>query len=234
MELQKQFSFVGMLRKKHEEDNNPIQIVTTIIFCNKNGSIFIEINSETNKRINHKRFFEHGPVYKLKNHPDITEDLLSDPFFVFQLSKLKKELVQPPYEGDYLIEGKSNEGWVISANVADANFTFSSSNKDSVESSEENQAYLIRLGDFRVDYNPETSQGKLSEIKYGLSNLELFCDFSEFPLESKYKLSLISTISKGNHDSEILSTEMTLKCIECIDEENLLITYSAWLKLMIS
>jgi hypothetical protein len=231
MEIQKQFSFFGTFKKQHEEDNNPIEIVAGNIFCNKDGSIFIEIDAETNRRIRHKRFFEHVPVYKLKNTPDITEDLLSNPSFITKLCNLEQELVQTPYEGDYLIQGKSNEGWVISAKIADANFTTSFSSKDSVKSREENHKYLIKLQEFCIDYHPESYPDKLVEIKYGLSNLELFCDLPKLFLESKYEMSLISTTSENMNSPEMLSTEMTLKCI---DGENLTVTYPEWIKLLIS
>jgi hypothetical protein len=43
MEIYKQFSFVGNFRKKHEEDENQIERIIANIFCNKNGSVFLEI-----------------------------------------------------------------------------------------------------------------------------------------------------------------------------------------------
>jgi hypothetical protein len=214
MEPKEKFSFIGIFKKKHEEDNSPVEIISENIFCNKDGSIFIEINSEINERISDKRFLEHGPVYKLKNSLNLTEDLLLNPFFISQLFNLEQELVQPPYEGDYLIQGKSNEGWAISANIADANFTVTFRSQDLVESQEENQKHLIRLKNLRIDYNPENDRGNLVEIKYGLSNLNLFYDLPTFFLESKYEVSLISIISENENSSEVISAEMTLKCTD--------------------
>jgi hypothetical protein len=235
MEFQKQFSFVGSFRKKHGEDDSPIESVAAKIYCNKNGIVFLEVDSETNEKVSHKRFFEHAPIYKFKNSPDVNENDLLDPFLSFQFSNLEEELVQPPYEGDYLIEGKSNEGWTISANIADANFTVSFSNEDSIESLENEQKYLIRLSEFHVDYNPENSANQIFEAKYGLLNLNLFCDFSTLFLDSKHKLILTSILVKEEPKTEILSAEMILKNIDKEKlEENAYNTYAVWFQLLIS
>jgi hypothetical protein len=235
MEFQKQFSFVGSFRKKHGEDDSPIESVTAKISCNKNGTIFLEVDSETNEKISHKRFFEYAPIYKFKNCPDIKENDLLDPFLSFQLSNLEQELVQPPYEGDYLIEGESNEGWTISANIADANFTASFSNEDSIESLENEKKHLIRLSELHIDYNPENSAGQIIEAKYGLSNLNLFCNFSTFFLNSKHELILASILVEEEPKSEILSAEMILKNIDKENlKENAYNTYSVWFQLLIS
>ncbi len=235
MEFQKQFSFVGSFRKKHGEDDSPIESVTAKISCNKNGTVFLEVNSETNEKISHKRFFEHAQIHKFKNCPDIKESDLLDPFLSFQLSNLEEELVQPPYEGDYLIEGESNEGWTISANIADANFTASFSNEDSIESLENEKKHLIRLSELHIDYNPENSAGQIIEAKYGLSNLNLFYNFSTSFLDSKHELILASILVEEEPKSEILSAEMILKNIDKENlKENAYNTYSTWFQLLIS
>jgi hypothetical protein len=234
MEFQKQFSFVGSFRKKHGEDDSPIESVTAKIYCNKNGIVFLEVDSETNEKVSHKRLFEHATI-KFKNSSDAKENDLLDPFLSFQFSNLEEELVQPPYEGDYLIEGKSNEGWTISANIADANFEVSFSNEDSIKSLENEQRHLIRLSELHVDYNPENSASQIFEAKYGLSNLSLFCDFSTLFLNSKHKLILTSILVKQEPKTEILSAEMILKNIDKEKlEENAYNTYAVWFQLLIS
>jgi hypothetical protein len=159
MNLQKQFSFTGKFRNKHGRDDNPIEITITNIFCNKNGNVFLEANSEISERIGHKRFFESVPIHQVQKCPSVTENDLLDTFSFFQMDNLEKDLVQLPYEGDYLIEGKLNEEWTISANILDANFTASFNNKNLDENTENYQKYLVNLSDFCVDYNPEYSQG---------------------------------------------------------------------------
>lgn len=56
MELKKQFTFSGLFKKFHEEDTQPIEINDANIYCYVNGNILIEIYSQVNQQINHKKF----------------------------------------------------------------------------------------------------------------------------------------------------------------------------------
>ncbi|OUL22342.1 hypothetical protein BV372_30640 [Nostoc sp. T09] len=236
MEIQKQFSFVGNLKKLHEKDEYPIVNFTGIIHCYKNGSVFIEIDATTNENLNNKKFSESVPVYKVKISTNVKEDKAFEDLFFFQLDELEKDLVQSPYEGDYIIEGKSFEEWSIKANIADANFTVTFRNSDTQESAEVNtQKHLVRLSNLHIDYNPKFIKGETLEHIYGISNLEVLYNFSTPFLDNKYEFSLIST-SIGNKDAEILSAEMILKVIDKnnVDEEIPYNTYFAWFELLIS
>ncbi|MBD2025483.1 hypothetical protein [Leptolyngbya sp. FACHB-711] len=236
MEIQKQFSFVGSLKKLHEDDNQPIENFSASIQCHKNGSIFLEIGSMLYERLNHKKFYESESVYRLTNSPELTQDKLEDPFFLLQLDldKFEKELVQP-YEGNYAIEGRTLEGWVTKAEIADPNFTASSKREVAPEVEDTIQKYLVRLENLSVDYHPDCTEGRGVEAVYGLANLQLIQNLSTRFLKSKYEFGLASLASIGRKDYETLSAEMTLKVI---DENEIEVisysTYFAWFELLIS
>lgn len=235
MEIQKQFSFVGNLKKLHEDDNQPIENFSAGIQCHKNGNIFLEINSMIYKKLTHKRFYETTPIYRFVNAPKFTEDEMADPFFLLQLDGLEEELVQEPYEGEYIIEGKTIEKWVVKAKIAEPNFTISFKNEDERESVDDIQSHLIRLSNLYIDYHPDyTEEGRKIEVVYGLSNLELIHNFisTQF-LDSKYELNL-SFIARNDKNNETLSAEMILRAIEDNCEEIPYNTYFAWFELLIS
>lgn len=48
MEIKKQFTFTGNLKKLHEEDDQPIVNFAANIHCYDNGSVFLEIDAEIN------------------------------------------------------------------------------------------------------------------------------------------------------------------------------------------
>jgi hypothetical protein len=234
MEIQKQFSFVGNLKKLHEDDNQPIENFSAGIQCRKNGSVFLEIDSTLYERLNHKKFYESAPIYRLTNSPELTQNKIEDPFLL-QLDKFEKELVQEPYEGDYTIEGKTLEGWIVKAEIADPNFTVSFKREVAPEVEDATQKHLVRLENLSVDYHPDCTEGRGLEAVYGLANLQLIQNLLTHFLESKYELGLVSLASRGRKDPETLSAEMALKVIN--ENEIEVISYStyfAWFELLIS
>ncbi|MBW4571996.1 MAG: hypothetical protein KME31_29565 [Tolypothrix carrinoi HA7290-LM1] len=234
MEIQKQFSFIGNLNKLHETDDQPIENFIAIIHCYKNGNIFIEIDSTTNESLNHKIFYESAPIYKVKHPIQFQEEEIFECCLFVQLDELEKDLVQTPYEGDYIIEGKTFEGWAIKANIADANFSVSFGNIDIQEFAENTKKYLVRLSDLYIDYNPQHIKGKTLESIYGISNVEVLSNLSTYFLDSKYELSLISA-SRGKKDAEVISAEMIFRVIDEDDFEEISYdTYFAWFELLIS
>ncbi|MEK0181766.1 hypothetical protein [Microcoleus anatoxicus] len=148
MELKKQFTFSGIFKKFHEEDTQPIQINDANIYCHVNGNILFEMNSQVNQEISHKRFYESSPIYQLK---DVTTEQL-DILQFWELDGLEREMVQPPYEGDYEIEGKTLEGWKIKAIIADVNFqvTLGFDKSENIDQEGKSQ---VRLRDLYIDYN---------------------------------------------------------------------------------
>lgn len=113
MELKKQFTFSGIVKKFHEEDTQPIEIYNANIYCYVNGTILIEIDSEVNQDINQKKFCESAPIYHFN---DVASDELNmlqilqpDQFvnILLQPDQFETEIVQKPYEGDYEIEGET-------------------------------------------------------------------------------------------------------------------------------
>ena len=235
MEIQKYFSFVGNLKKLHENDNQPIEDFSADIQCYNNGDVFLEIDSAICERLNHKKFYESTPIYKIKNPPQFTEDKMIDPFFLFQLDGLEEELVQEPYEGDYIIEGETLEGWIVKAEIADPNFTVSFKKEAAQEIEDASKKHLVRLGNLSVDYHPNYTEGRELEAIYGLANLKLIQNISTRCLDSKYEFSLVSLASRDRKDSEILSAEMTLRIIDESEIEVISYsTYLAWFELLIS
>jgi len=235
MEIQKYFSFVGNLKKLHEDDNQPIEKFSADIQCCNKGDVFLEIDSAIYERLNHKKFYESTPIYKFINPPQFTEDEMIDPFFLFQLDGLEKELVQEPYEGDYIIEGETLEGWIVKAEIADPSFTVSFKKEATQEVEDATKKYLVRLRNLSVDYYPNCTEGRGVEAIYGLANLQLIQNLSTRCLDSKYEFSLVSLASRDRKDSETLSAEMTLRII---DENEIEVisygTYLAWFELLIS
>jgi hypothetical protein len=151
------------------------------------------------------------------------------------LDKLAKELVQEPYESDYAIEGKTLEGWVVKAEIADPNFTVSFKREVTPEVKDTAQKHLIRLKKLSVDYHPDRTEGRGVEAVYGLANLQLIQNLSTHFLESKYEFRLISLASRDKKDPEVLSAEMTLRIVG--EDEIEVISYStyfAWFELLIS
>jgi len=223
MEIQKQFSFVGNFKKLHEHDEKQIENFTAIINCYANGDIFLEIDSVINEKLNQKRRDESQAIYKIKNNSQLP---IIDSYLLSRSDESLKELIQTPYEGDYIIEGKTFEGWAIKANIADANNPQASAEKE--------KKYLIRLSNLHIDYNPQYIGDKILESTYGISNLEVLSNFSTDFLDSKHEFSLIS-LYRDNKDAENLSAEMKFRVI---DEENTeeisYDTYFAWFELLIS
>lgn len=230
MELKKQFTFSGIFKKFHEEDTQPIQINDANICCHVNGNILIEINSQVNKHINHKRFLESQPIYQLK---DVTSEQL-DILQFWELDGLEREMIQQPYEGDYEIEGKTLEGWKIKAIIADVNFqvTLGVDNSENIDQEGKSQ---VRLRDLYIDYNLDSLEdGGTQENVYGLANIEVIHKFSAKigNLEAEMCIESVSTRESRNK-SGILSAEMTLRNIR-ENEQDSYETYSAWLISLLS
>ena len=230
MELKKQFTFSGIFKKFHEEDTQPIEINDAHIYCYVNGNILMEINSQVNKHINHKRFYESAPIYQSKGVTIEQLDIL--PFW--ELDGLEKEMVQQPYEGDYEIEGKTAEGWKIKAIIADANFQVTLG-VDNSENIEQEGKSLVRLRDLDIDYNLDSlEEGGTQEIAYGLANIEVIDNFQAQigNLEAEMCIKSVSTRESRNK-SGILSAEMTLRNLR-ENEQDSYETYSAWLISLLS
>jgi hypothetical protein len=237
MDIHKQLSFIGDLKKQHQEDTQPIENFSASINCHKNGNVFLEINSKINEKLGSKKFLESVPIYTLKDPSRFTEEEIADPFFCFTLDNSDREPVQSPYEGDYIIEGKTSEGWSIQAKVADPSFKVSFGCNETREAVENTQNNFVKLSNLYVDYCPQISidNGKILKVSHGLSNLDLFDSFSALFLDYKYEISLISLTSRDSNNPEILSSEMTLKVVN--EDETEIISYStyfAWFELLIS
>jgi hypothetical protein len=236
MEIHKQFSFIGNLKKLHEDDNQPIENFSANIQCHKNGNIFLEIDSITNERLNNKKFFERTPRYQLNVSQKIADKKITDPFIILNLDESEKELVQSLYEGDYVIEGQTSEGWLIKAEIVDYGFSICFNQEArQEESNDTTQKYLARLKNLSIDYHPNCQKTRIIESIYGIANLDLFQSFSTEFLDSKYKLSLINHASINTKSPETLTAEIT---IQAIDEDKSEVicydTYFAWFELLIS
>ncbi len=223
-------SFSGIFKKFNEEDTHPIQINEANIYCYVNGNICIEINSQVNQHINHKRFYECAPIYQFKDVTREQVDLLS----FSELAGLEREMVPARYDGDYEIEGKTVEGWKIKAVIAEANLqvTLGFDNSESIEEEGKSQ---VRLRDLDIDYNLDSlEEGGTQEIVYGLANIEVRDNFSAQigNLEAEMCIKSVSTRESTNK-SGILSAEMTLRNIR-ENEQDSYETYCAWLISLLS
>lgn len=229
MELKKHFTFLGIFKKLHEEDTQPIEILNANIYCHTNGNILLEIKFEENQQINHKKFYESSPVYQLKGMTSDQPDIL--PFL--QIDRFEKEMVQKPYEGDYEIRGETVEGWKIKAIIADASFrvTFGGNS----ENSDKEDKYQITLRDLYINYNADSlGKERVKEIIYGLANIEVSHNFLAKigASESEICFESISTRERKNKRG-ILSVEMKLRNIH-ENEQASYETYSAWLMSLLS
>lgn len=234
MDIKKQFKFIGTFKKVHEEDDQPIDNFKADIYCYTNGNILLEVDAATNRYLNHKSFYESAPIYKDQN---FTEDEWLNPLLFLQLDHLENELVQPPYEGDYKIEGKTPEGWNLEAIIAQAGFSISLGFDKSQENMEgDDKKYLIRLKELCVDYAPQYDKGKTVQLKSGLVNLKVIHNFSASFLDSKAELSIVS-VSSGttgsDNENETLSAEMILKGIDENEQDSYALYYS-WFESLLS
>jgi hypothetical protein len=151
-----------------------------------------------------------------------------------ELAGLEKEMVQPRYDGDYEIEGKTVEGWKIKAVIAEANLqvTFGVDNSENIEEEGKSQ---VRLRDLDIDYNLDSlEEGGTQEIVYGLANIEVIDNFSAQigNLEAEMCIESVSTRDSRNK-SGILSAEMTLRNIP-ENEQDSYENYCAWLISLLS
>ncbi len=85
-----------------------------------------------------------------------------------------------------------------------------------------------------IDYCPQCANGKKLNVSYGLSNLDLFHNFSTYILDSKYEINFTSLASQGSKNNENLSAEITILLIDANNEEISYNTYFAWFELLIS
>lgn len=235
MEIHKQFSFVGNLRKLNEDDDQPIENFSAGIQCCKNGSIFLEIDSEIYEKLSHKKFHESAPIYEFVDPPKFTEDEIASPFFFLQLDRLEKKLVQEPYQVDYIIEGETIEKWILKAEIAEPSFPVTFKNEDSTETESLTQKYFVRLRNLCVDYHPRYyTKSRTIEVTYGLANLDLIQNVSTKFLDLKHELNLIPLSNADNRNPESLSAEMVLRTRENNSKEIFYDTYFAWFELLIS
>jgi len=232
MELKKQFTFSGLLKKFHEEDTQPIEINDANIYCYVNGNIFCEINSQVNQQINDKISNESVPISQLKGETIEQADIMQ--FRKVDRLETEIEMVQQPYDGDYEIEGKTVEGWKIKAIIADANFpvTFGVDNSKNMEQQGKSQ---VRLRNLDIDYTLDSlEEGGTEEIVYGLANIEVIHNLSAQigNLEAEMCIESVSTRESTNK-SGILSAEMTLRNIR-ENEQYSYENYCAWLISLLS
>lgn len=234
MELKKQFTFLGLFKKFHEEDTQPIEINDANIYCYVNGNILCEINSQVNKQINDKISDEAVPISQLKGETIEQADIMQ--FRKLDRLETEIEMVQQPYDGDYEIEGKTVEGWKIKAIIADANFpvTFGVDNSKNMEQEGKSQ---VRLRHLDIDYNLDSlEEGGTEEIAYGLANIEVIDNFKAQigNLEAEMCIESVSTIERESRNkSGILSAEMTLTNIR-ENEQDSYETYCDWLISLLS
>ncbi|MEG4938652.1 hypothetical protein [Microcoleus sp. F4-D5] len=234
MELKKQFTFLGLFKKFHEEDTQPIEINDANIYCYVNGNVLCEINSQVNQHINDKISDEFVPISKLKGETIKPADIMQ--FRKLDRLETEIEMVQQPYDGDYEIEGKTVEGWKIKAIIADANFpvTFGVDNSKNMEQQGKSQ---VRLRDLDIDYNLDSlEEGGTEEIAYGLANIEVIDNFKAKigNLEAEVCIESVSTREReSSNKSGILSAEMTLRNIR-ENEQDSYENYCAWLISLLS
>lgn len=233
METHKQFSFIGNFKKLHEEDKRPIENFSANIHCQKNGDIFLKIDSITSEKLNFKRFYESSPVHGIKSFPQFTNEEIADPASHSPLDEAEY-LIQSPYEGDYVIEGKTPEGWAVKAEIADFDSSESSEISSLQEATEDSEKHFVRLSDLCIDYHPHLTKNTKLEVLYGLANLDLSDKFSTNFLNSKYELSFIPLVNRVSKNSKNLSAEMTIKVLDQDAEEISYSTYFAWFELLIS
>lgn len=206
MELKKQFTFSGIFKKFHEEDSEPVEISVADIYCYTNGSILMEIASEVNQSINYKKFFECAP--KSKSEGKTIEGRVISSFEGWM------GILSPGYEGDYKIEGTTNEGWRINAITIDCGFTVTFKSDDSIDIGQENKCQ-VRLRDLCIDYDIEPLEegGEIQEVVYGLANIEIGRNFSasvgNLDAEVYFDRVSIGTVDRNG----VLSAEMTLRNI---------------------
>lgn len=232
MDFYKQFSFVGNLKKLHENDSQPIENFPANIQCHRNGEVFLEVDSITYKSYAEKRFYEATPIYQYTNPQKFQGNEIIDHFCLPTIDVFEKELLQKPYKGDYIIEGKTDEGWTLIAEIADPNFTVSFG--DEINQEQDTKEYFVRLMNLSIDYHPDCTKDKEVQMTYGIANLQLSENILTNFLDSKYEFSLTRLLSYNKDKPEELSAEMILRAIQDENEQISYTTYFAWFELLIS
>lgn len=227
------FNFFGDFKKSDEEDEAPIKEFSASIYCCENGDIFLGIKSQVFEQINWKKFLESSPTYNIKPKVDVSRETLLNPLFLSESSNFEKELVQSPYEGHYVVEGKTLENWSVKARIADLGFIASFRDAESEDLSDQDIEKFIRLSELNIDSDPNISSGNIVEAVYGLKNAEVLYDFSTKILASKVGLE-IKSVAVGNRKKEdLVSAEIKLKNLSK-SEEFTHGMYYAWIESLLS
>jgi hypothetical protein len=209
MTLYKQFSFSGSFRKLSEDDTTEAGIHQANIYCHTDGSIELEISAEEYERISEKRFFESVPLHR---SPNLTEEQINDPTFLFSSRFETAEVIREAYEGFYEFNGVTQEGWAVNSILKNHNLTVTFHNEEQGRTEVEQEVRrFVSLRDLYINQNPEISpEGKTQEIKYGLANIYLLHGFSGRIDEIDTEVITIP-ISRRNETRGVLSAEMTLR-----------------------
>jgi hypothetical protein len=235
MEIKRKFTFTGVFKKLHEEDTHPTEILDANIYCYVDGNIFLEIDFKVRESINYKRFFESFPRYQSEG---ITSEQVDSHLRSGIPSTMSKgALISEAYKGDYEIKGKTFEGWEIKASVADPSFRVTFRADDSENLEDENR-YQIKLRNLYIDYKLDLmGEARIEKIVYGLTNIEIFRNFSANIANSDAEMNFKSASTvKHIAPKDILSAEMTLSNIhESAQKSNATYSaYSAWIIMLLS
>ena len=134
------------------------------------------------------------------------------------------------YEGDYGIEGKTFEGWKITAILA--NHSFKVGNVNNVNQQDK---YQLRFKALYIDYNLEMLEEKeTEEIIYGLANIEVFYQFSANIGNFDTEIDIKSVTNQANRrKTGFLSAEMKIKNVDK-NEQNSYGNYGNWIIYLLS
>ena len=134
------------------------------------------------------------------------------------------------YEGDYGIEGKTVEGWKITAILA--NHSFKVGNVNNVNQQDK---YQLRFKALYIDYNLEMLEEKeTEEIIYGLANIEVFYQFSANIGNFDTEIDIKSVTNQANRrKTGFLSAEMKIKNVDK-NEQNSYENYGNWIIYLLS
>ncbi|NEO88059.1 MAG: hypothetical protein F6J87_27955 [Spirulina sp. SIO3F2] len=211
MEIEKVFDFSGNLRKLNEIDRNTVDIDSTKIRCLRDGRTFLEVSSELDEKIQIKIFLDKAPI----ENPTP--------------EKIEQGLTSEPYEGGYVLEGKTNGGATITAKLDPYAKTLSLDEGDVEDYS------LKTIRELSIDHQPYLNDEQKVKFTCGVLDFSLLSNLSIPFLDGKYIFSTKFICAASKDSPGRVTSEWTVQKIDLeLDDEIDLSTYLVWFELLVS
>lgn len=143
-----------------------------------------------------------------------------------------KKLRFEKYEGDYIIEGKTIEGWEISAKLANKSYSYTVVKSKNINQQSRHKFKLIHL---YVNYNLDfLEENGSQEVIYGLTNVEILYEFSA-KIDNLDTEVFIKPIypQQNQQNNNLWNAEIRLKNIQTSEQVSSDM-YATWIRYLLS